>query len=85
VSLAAASDAEIVYSAYSSAPSPSRLLDDSFWSTPSLSAAGSDNGGKALPSHNVPPKLVSATPKQSTFDDQEDGVVVQHNGRRLKK
>lgn len=85
VSLAAASDAEIVYSAYSSAPSPSRLLDDSFWSTPSLSAAGSDNSGKALPSHNVPPKLVSATPKQSTFDDQEDGVVVQHNGRRLKK
>jgi hypothetical protein len=83
-SSSAASNAEIVYS-YSSAPSPSRLLDDSFWSTPSLSAAGSDNSGKAAASQNVLLKPVSAVPKQNTFDDQEGVVIVQHNGRRLKK
>lgn len=89
----AASQAEIVYSISSSAPSPSRLLDDSFWSTPSLSVASSDTASGAAASVSSKPsssataalKAVTAPSKHNTFDDQEDGLVVQHNSRRMKK
>ena len=89
---AAASEAEIMYS-FSAAPSPSKLLDDSFWSTPSLSATGSDGSNSAAASASNKPALSQTAAlkpaviayKQDTFDDQEEGLVVQHNGRRLKK
>jgi hypothetical protein len=92
-SSAAASQAEILYSVSSSAPSPSRLLDDSFWSTPSLSVANSDSASASAASVSSKPsstataalKAVTAPSKHNTFDNQEDGLVVQHNSRRLKK
>jgi hypothetical protein len=78
---------------FSAAPSPSKLLDDSFWSTPSLSATGSDGSNSAAASASNKPALSQTAAlkpaviayKQDTFDDQEEGLVVQHNGRRLKK
>jgi hypothetical protein len=91
---AALSDAEIVYSFSSAAPSPSKLLDDSFWSTPSLPATGSDGSsaiatasGSSKPalSQAAALKTAAVASKQDIFDDQDEGLVVQHNGRRLKK
>jgi hypothetical protein len=92
-SAAVASQAEIVYSISSSVPSPSRLLDDSFWTSPSLSNASSDttNGtaasvsGKPASSLNSALKPSTVVSKQSTFVDEEEDLVVQHNSRRLKK
>jgi hypothetical protein len=92
-SAALAFEAEIVYSVSSSAPSPSKLLDDSFWSTSSLAAVGNDssNGAtaavssKQAPSQTSALKPVTAVSKPSTFDNAEEELVVQHNGRRLKK
>ena len=84
--------AEIVYSV-SSAPSPSRLLDDSFWTASSVSVASNDavNGaaafvsGKSASSVPAALKSVTAVSNQNAFDGQEDDLVVQHNSRRLKK
>jgi hypothetical protein len=90
ISTASASEAEIVYS-LSAAPS-SKLLDDSFWSVSSVSSAscGANNSTAAsMISKSAPLQTTALKPavisKPNNFEDQEDGLVVQHNSRRLKK
>lgn len=86
-------EAEIVYSTSSTAPSISKLLDDSFWSSPSLALSGSESStgtaaaasNKHAPSQASALKPVIAVSKPSAFDNAEEELVVQHNGRRLKK